>query len=81
MEVGLHATSNDVSASVLLRELSLPNAENSNMLRKLRNMSRGEILCSIGRISGRHAPTIPRDDSIIGQYKVGLSMSILLWLA
>ena len=80
MEVGLHATSNDVLASVLLRELSLPNAENSNMLRKLRNMSRG-IFCSIGRISGRHAPTIPRDDSIIGQYKVGESMSILLWLA
>lgn len=81
VEVGLYATSNVVLASVVLRAPSLPNAESWNMLRRLRKVTCGEIFCSIGRINGRHAPTIPSDDSIIGQYKVGVSMSIRLWLA
>ena len=35
VEVGLHSTSSLVLASVVLKELALPNAENSNMLRRL----------------------------------------------
>ena len=42
---------------------------NSRMLRV------GEIPLMIGRNKGRQAPTIPSEDSTIGQYRVGVNRS------
>ena len=35
------------------------------------------VSVKMGRSKGRQAPTIPIDDSIIGQYTVGASRSVL----
>ena len=45
------------------------------MLRRLENKFLGEISVKRGRSNGRHAPTMPRDDSTMGQYRVGVSRS------
>ena len=45
-------------------------------LRILRMTLSKEKFRKIGRIVGRQAPTTPREDSTIGQYNVGVSMSI-----
>ena len=34
-----------------------------------------EVSIKRGRSNGRHAPTMPRDDSTMGQYRVGVSRS------
>ena len=49
------------------------------MVRRLENILLGEVSVKRGRSNGRHAPTMPRDDSTMGQYRVGVSKSGL-WL-
>lgn len=45
-------------------------------LRMLRMMLSQEKFRKRGRIEGRQAPTTPRDASTIGQYNVGVKMSV-----
>ena len=45
------------------------------MVRRLENMVLGEVSVKMGRSNGRQAPTMPRDDSTMGQYRVGVSKS------
>ena len=41
----------------------------------------GNIPLMIGRNNGRHAPTIPSEDSTIGQYTVGVNRSFSYWVS
>jgi len=55
--------------------VSLPPSDGVSTVRSLR-MKPGEAApVRRGRISGRHAPTIPKDDSTIGQYTKGVIKS------
>ena len=48
------------------------------MARRLENIFFAGVSVKMGRSNGRQAPTMPRDDSIMGQYRVGVSISVLL---
>lgn len=57
------------------QRVALPSSEGVSTVRSLR-MKPGEAApATSGRINGRHAPTMPSDDSTIGQYTKGVSMS------
>lgn len=45
------------------------------MVRRLEKSVLGEVSVKMGRSNGRQAPTMPRDDSTRGQYKVGVYKS------
>ena len=45
------------------------------MARRLENMFLAGVSVKMGRSKGRQAPTIPSDDSTMGQYTVGVSRS------
>ena len=62
--------SRDISLASLLRK-----DEGDIMVRRLKNILLGEMSVKMGRSKGRQAPTMPRDDSTMGQYKVGVSKS------
>lgn len=45
------------------------------MARRLENVSLAGVSVKMGRSKGRQAPTMPNDDSTMGQYTVGVSRS------
>ena len=45
------------------------------MVRRLENILLAGVSVKMGRSKGRQAPTIPSDDSTMGQYTVGVSRS------
>lgn len=45
------------------------------MARRLENMFLAGVSVKMGRSKGRQAPTMPSDDSTMGQYTVGVSRS------
>lgn len=47
------------------------------MTRRLERIFFAEVSVKMGRSKGRHAPTMPNDDSTMGQYTVGVRRSIL----
>ena len=47
------------------------------MARKLETRFLAGESVKMGRSSGRQAPTMPRDDSIMGQYTVGVRRSVM----
>lgn len=54
---------------------SLCREERFENFRSLRTNPCDEHPTKTGRIDGRQAPTMPRDDSTIGQYNVGVRIS------
>ena len=51
--------------------------ESDSMVRRLENMLLAGVSVKMGRSNGRQAPTMPSDDSTMGQYTVGVSRSLL----
>ncbi len=47
------------------------------MVRRLENMLLAGVSVNMGRSKGRQAPTMPSDDSTMGQYTVGVRRSFL----
>lgn len=57
--------------------LLLRRDERDIMARRLENVFLAGVSVKMGRSKGRQAPTIPSDDSTMGQYTVGVSKSFL----
>ena len=64
------AQSKDSVLALLLRS-----DERDIMARRLENMFLAGVSVKMGRSKGRQAPTMPSDDSTMGQYTVGVSRS------
>ena len=47
------------------------------MVRRLEKIFFARVSVKMGRSKGRQAPTMPSDDSTMGQYTVGVSRSIV----
>ena len=63
------------SDSVLALLLGLDGRD--NIVRRLEKIFLARVSVKMGRSKGRQAPTIPSEDSTMGQYTVGVSRSIV----
>ena len=70
----IFASSRDSNVLALL--LGLDGRDNS-IVRRLEKTFLARVSVKMGRSKGRQAPTMPRDDSTMGQYTVGVSRSVL----
>ena len=70
----IFASSRDSNVLALL--LRLDGRDNS-IVRRPEKMFLARVSVKMGRSKGRQAPTMPRDDSTMGQYTVGVRRSVV----